>query len=349
MSQVAGIDDPWGIPEGQTFEQAFNANFARLQPDGSMAPAPTEGGDGGGEKEQPYDYNTDPDTMRMREQLAASQRIREAEEQNRQNNAIATMKGLMEQYNLMSLYDTIVGYVKAGYDPESISVLIRTTPEYKKRFPAMDALGAKGRAISEGAYIEYEQTAANLERRYGLPSGMLMGNVTDLLTNEVSASELNDRVMLASAAAIQAPKELKSTFKNYYGIEEGGLAAYFLDPKVATPLLQKQAASALIGMEAGNQTVDLNRSTAEQLQDLGISQEQAREGFGQVAGAKGLGTGRGDTASQDDLIQGTLAGNAGAVQKTQRAAQGRLGRFQGGGDFLQTQDGVTGLGSAATR
>ena len=144
----------------------------------------------------------------MREQQRYEAAVRAAQEAQRQQNAIATIRGVLEQYGLNSLYNRIVGFIQDGYDENAIMILIRTTPEYKQRFPAMEALAAKGRAISEAQYISYEQTASNLERRYGLPQGMLMSNVTNLLTNEVSAAELNDRVLLASAASIQAPQEI---------------------------------------------------------------------------------------------------------------------------------------------
>lgn len=270
-------------------------------------------------------------------------------EERRVQNATATMQALLAQYNLSSLYNTVVNYVIQGYDAEAISVLIRTTPEYKTRFPAMEALSQKGRAISEASYIDYEQQAAALEQRYGLPSGMLMNNVTGLLTNDVSATELNDRVILASAASIQAPQELKDTFKNYYGIDAGGLTGYFLDPNVAAPLLEKQYATTLIGSEAVRQGLAVDVNSAENLQSLGITQDQARQGFTTVAGASGLTKGAGDVTNQQELISGTLAGNAAAQQNIDRVAASRTGRFQKGGQFLQTKEGNVGLGSAATR
>jgi len=271
-----------------------------------------------------------------------------AREGQRQQNAIAVMRSLLEQMNLTSLYNTVVNFVKQGYDPDAISVLIRTTPEYKQRFPAMEALAAKGRAISEAEYINYETVASGLERRYGLPTGMLMNNITGLLTNEVSAAELNDRVMLASAASIEAPREIRETFSNYYGIDDGGMTAYFLDPQIATPLLEKQFASSVIGAEASRQGIGLDVFGAQNLQELGITQEGARQGFGQVRASMGLTAGRGDVVSQQTLIQGTLAGDERARQDIERAALGRLGRFQRGGEFLQTQQGVAGLGTAQT-
>lgn len=320
-----------GLPEAAQAQQIIDqqrAEISRVQSSGSS------GGSGGSAEVDPYAYD---------------KAIRAADEARRVQNASAVMKSLLTEYNMASLYDTVVGYIKQGYDPDAVMVLIRTTPEYKQRFPAMEALAKKGRAISEAAYIEYEKQAAGLERRYGFPTGMLMDSVTDLLTNEVSASELNDRVILASAAAIQAPDDIKNQFMNYYGIDVGGLAAYFLDPTKATPLLEKQFASSVIGTEAARQGIGIDAYSAENLQGLGITQEQAREGFGTVARGRNLAQGRGDVATQEQLIQGTFAQNEEAQRAIERAQKARTGRFQGGGGFASSTQGVTGLGTAATR
>lgn len=298
------------------------------------------------------DLQRQADDAAMARQLQQQQyesAVRAAQEAQRQQNATAVMKGVLTEYGMTALYDRVVGYIKDGYDADAIMVLIRTTPEYKQRFPAMEALAKKGRAISEGTYIEYEKTASGLERRYGIPEGMLMGSVTNLLENEVSAAELNDRVLLASAAAIQAPDDIKNTFSQYYGIDTGGLTAYFLDPERATPLLEKQYSSSIIGTEAARQGVGIDVFGAENLASLGITQEQARQGFGRVQASAALTQGRGDVVTQQELISGTFAQDEQSLQAIERAARARAGRFQQGGGFTETAQGVAGLGTAATR
>ena len=285
----------------------------------------------------------------QQQQQAWEERMAEMARQREQRQVIQTVQALFAQYGLGSLNSVIEQYARMDYSPDAIGILLRETPEYKARFPAMASLIAKKRAITEADYIDYERKSAGLERQYGLPTGMLMGSVTNLLENEVSMTELNDRVVLASAAAIQAPEELKTTFRDFYGIDTGGLAAYFLDPKIAAPLLEKQFASTLIGTEARRQGVGLDVYGAENLQQLGITQEQARTGFQQVARAQPLTEGRGDVVSQKELIQGTFGASEEARQATERAAGARVGRFQGGGAFVSTQQGVTGLQESTTR
>lgn len=277
------------------------------------------------------------------------EQMRAAERQREQRQIRETVQAIFSQYGLSSLNSVIADYAAKDFTAESIQILLRQTPQYKQRFPAMEALSAKGRAISEAEYIDYERTAASLERQYGLPQGMLTGNVTKLLTNEVSATEMNDRVVLAASAAIQAPEDFRNTMRQFYGIDSGGLTAYFLDPAVATPLLEKQYAASIIGTEARRQGIGIDVYGAENLQELGISQEQAREGFGQISRAQPLTQGRGDIVSQEQLMSGTFAQNEASQQAIDRARSARVGRFQQGGAVATTQQGVVGAGTAATR
>jgi len=274
--------------------------------------------------------------------------IAEAAKAQDQQNTLKKLQGIFTQYNLTSLYSKIEEYVKQGYSSDTIQVMLRDTAEYKDRFPAMAELAKKGRAISEASYIDYERTAAQLETQYGLPKGMLMGNVTKLLTGDVSATEMAERVQLASANSLMAPKELKQTLQDYYGIGNGGLTAYFLDPAVAEPLLQKQAASARIGSEALRQGIGLDVYGAENLQSLGITQDTAKQGFQQIAGLQELTSGAGDVTNNQEMVAGLLAGDQGAVAGLQRTAGSRVARFQQGGSFLSDKGGASGLGSAAT-
>lgn len=270
------------------------------------------------------------------------------QKEREQRQIAETIKAVFSQYGLASLNSLIEQYARQDMSGAAIEIALRQTPEYKQRFPAMEALVAKKRAITEAEYIDYERTASALERQYGLPQDMLMGRVTDLLTNEVSMSELNDRVVLAASAAIQAPQDFRQTMSQYYNIDTGGLTAYFLDPTVATPLLEKQFASSVIGTEARRQGIGIDVYGAENLQELGISREQARVGFGQVARAQPLTEGRGDIVSQEQLIGGTFGATEEAQRAVERARQARVGRFAEGGGMTGTSQGVTGLGTATT-
>ena len=113
---------------------------------------------------------------------------------------------------------------------------------------------------------------------------MIYNAVTDLLLNEVDAEELRARAEMAGAAAITAPEDFKQTMRDYYGIDEGGLAAYFLDPDNVQASLERQSAAARTGAIAARQNVpNVARELAEDLYDQGIQDQNViREGFERV-------------------------------------------------------------------
>jgi hypothetical protein len=273
-----------------------------------------------------------------------------ASERRRVMDAVGSMRGLMDAYGLGSLMAKIEGYIKDGYsDPDAIVALIRQTPEYAERFPAMASLAKKQRSISEAAYIEYERSAATFEQLYGLPTGMLAKDiVTNLITNEVSTNELEKRISAAAVGAYQMPEEQKKLFKDYYGIDGGSLTAYFLDPDVAMPLINKQVAASAIGYEAAKQGIGLQSILAETIDMAGVTAEQAKQGFQQVNQQQSLMSGAGDTITQQQSIEGNVLGSQDANKAIARAAGGRTARFQQGGSYLQDKSGASGLGSAAT-
>jgi hypothetical protein len=265
--------------------------------------------------------------------------------------SLVRLQAAFADYGLGDLFPEIERYARQDLTEGAILLELRKTQAYKNRFPAMEALARKGRVLTEGEYIAFERNAAQLERAYGLPAGMLDNRATigELLTNEVSGRELEERVTLAAAGAFQTSQEMRDTFQRFYGIGSGGLTAYFLDPEKALPLLNKQFVSSQIGAEAAMQDITIESRLAEELVTSGVDQARAREGFGQVRQLRGLSAGRGDVASQEQLIGASLQGQQDAAESVRRAQAARVGRFQQGGGAIASQQGVTGAGTAATR
>ena len=321
---------PAAQPQQPSIFSTNNPKFAA----NAVYPAAVTGGGGGGEGGGEFDFNM---------------WLWELQERRRVDNVVTTLRGVMKDYGLETLMSSIEGWVRSGLDGEAVMAMVRESNEYAQRFPAMKALRQKMRAISEAAYIDFERSAAGLERQYGLPAGMLGKDaVTRLLTAEVSERELEQRVVMASAAAYQVGDDVRQQFRDYYGIEAGGLAAYFLDAERATPLLNKQYVAAQIGAEAGRQAFRLDTEFAEELQMAGIDREGAREGFSTAASRRGLTAGRGDVASETDVVRGTLLNEQQAQEKMQRAGLARRGRFESGGGYQATQTGVSALGSSTS-
>ncbi len=275
----------------------------------------------------------------------------EAQNRAQRESIAATITAVFNNYGLASLAGKIIEFAQKGYSGDAIAILLRETPEYKARFPAMATLAQKGRAINEAEYVAYERNAAQIEQQYGLPAGMVSGNVTRLLEGDVSAAELADRARYAAAGSVLAPQEFKDEFTRLFGVRANeALVAHYLDPDVAAPLLEKQYAMAVIGSEALKQGLTpMEAATLEELQQRGVTQAQAQQGFGEVAGQQALTAGRGDTASQGDLVGAAFGTDANAAAAVERAVKARRGAFDGGGGFGQDRRGnMGGLGVSST-
>ena len=301
-------------------------------------PGPGVTATGGGTTAPP----TDPDAY-AKAQAAAYERTRTM-------NARAVMEGQMAALGLGGLAGRITSWITEGYEPEAIMALVRQSPEYAERFPAMKALQAKGQSMTENEYIAYEQAMSNYESLFGLPKGMLTSKdmVTKLLTNGKSAREVEENATRASASMYSLPKEFRDTMQRYYHVDSGGLTAYFMDPDASSPLLEKQFVSAQIGMEADTRGVDVGSAMAESLYQYGIDRGQAQKGFSDVASQRGLETGKGETVDTNALIGANLTDDADAQKRVERVGKGRAGRFEGGGGFAGGERGVSGIGSSST-
>ena len=271
----------------------------------------------------------------------------EAERKRRQDATMQTVKAAFAEYGLESLYGEIEKWARQDLTDEGIYLELRKTQAYKDRFPAMEALSQNKRGITEREYIAFEREAARLERQYGLPEGMLgKDSVTKLLTNEVSAEELGERVVLASNASQQVPDEMRTQFQKFYGVDQGGLAAYFLDSDTAMPLLERQYASANIAGQGLIQGVDTTQQISEDLFEQGVTTDQARQGFGQVARDKALSQGKNQNVTQEGLIRGTF-GNENYAKLVNRARNAEVGQYAGAGSFVSNEGGMSGLGKAS--
>lgn len=94
--------------------------------------------------------------------------------------------------------------------------------------------------------------------------------------------------------------------------------------------------------------MSIDKSLSELLQVEGVSADEARTGFQQVAQQRELTSGRGDVVSQEQLIRGGMLQDAESQKAIERAGMARAGRFQGGGGFVGSNEGMGGLRGAAT-
>ena len=254
-------------------------------------------------------------------------------------------------YNRGASTNEIVASLRYGSDKSEAGQAARAA--YLQAFPKMDKFleqGVFAGSNPELQYISYRNTVNEAASRYNInPSLTSADRIADLIEKRVSAAEVTDRMGLAAQAVATTPPETLSILRDYYGVQNGDLVSFYLDPDQTEANLAKRYTAARIGTEAMYQNIGVDAALAENLATQGVSVDQARTGFSTVAASQGLTQGRGDVVSQEQLISGTLTDNQEAKQAINRAAGARVGRFQGGGEFVRNEGRVAGLGSAATR
>lgn len=250
-------------------------------------------------------------------------------------DAFMALNSLFKSYGLESLAPKIYDMVKNGQSADTISIQLQDTDEYKKRFAGNEARKAAGLPVlSASEYLSTEASYDQIMRASGLPTGFYdtKADFADWIGKNIAPTEIQNRVDLAVQATVLANPAYKQAL-NQLGVDDAHLAAYFLDDSKALPYLQKAAATAQIGAEALRNNLTFDTSYAAQLATQGISADQARQGYQQIAGEldtlKALGGIYGEEWNQRQSEQATLEGNAQAVGTERRLLSAERGAFGG--------------------
>lgn len=212
-------------------------------------------------------------------------------------------------------------------------------------------------AMTEAQILSYKDYAIGVAQQAGLPTGFITDNeLVTLMGNDVSTAELDARITQGYVAASKSDSATLNALQQYYGVTQGQLAAYYLDPNRALPMIQQQFLAAQMGGAAvntgytqatGNQ---LSQSQAMQMAQLGTTQTQAETGFTALAKQAQLFAalpGSQEAAiTEQQQLGAEFSGNAQDQQAIAARAQQREAVFQGNYHFAETQNrGITGLGS----
>lgn len=269
-------------------------------------------------------------------------------------SAHAIVTNFLAQFGLGSLANWAwQRYAQLGGGPNAlnqISVEMVEQPQFQKRFPAYKILAERGEAMSPAEMINYEQTARQIFHAAGIPNGFYdqPDDLAKFMVNDVSASELQQRVQLASSAALTAPPDVRQQLASLYGLDQGHLTAYFLDPKKAEPLLQQTFTAAQIGAQSTRTGFgQLTADQATHLAQIGVSDQTAAQGFGQLGQEAGLFEQQvtGESAiDQGTQLAAEFDNSAAAQLRIRRRQESRLADFQGNAGERLGQAGVVGLG-----
>ena len=253
------------------------------------------GSDTGGTTDGGQTY-TAPDGKIFTDLNAYNAYIADLEQQRKTKAGQSAYDLLFEQFNqygMGALVEPLKQFIQQGLSSSEFTLRLRDTDAYKKRFAANAQRIAKGlSALNEAEYIGLEDQYQNIMREYGLPASYYtrgeMGRqegFEKFLANDVSAAELEDRVMTAQSRVINANPEVLASLKQFYpGISNGDILAYTLDPEKALTDIKRKVTAAEIGgaaMQAGLQT---GVTRAEELGAAGVTKQQAQQGYSTIAG-----------------------------------------------------------------
>ena len=361
---ASGLEVPV-IPTGPDYTQIVNDAYAPkygyYTPDvgGTAGTAGTGGADGKEtEAERIARLDREAEDARRKSELDFAKAQTEAETKRRKEDARVTMANVLNTYGLGELSDYIYNEIIVKEtvnlnNPDAIIFAIREQPAYQKRFAGNAARLKKGLAeLDPASYIGLENQYRETLRANGLPANFYdqSEDFQSLIEGDVSNSELNERVQQGYRAVADADPAVKDQMRNLYGVTEGQLAAYFLDPQRTAPLLTRQAQAANIaarGLEQGG--IQLTGVFAEDLARRGITEQQARAGFAEVGALGELRqTFAGETALSSEQLAGAAFGiDVAAQQELERRKRLRTGEFAGGGSFARTTGETSGSISTA--
>lgn len=201
-------------------------------------------------------------------------------------NAAAALLDLFNQYDLGTLGAKIVDYVKRGYDPDTIALLLQDTKEWKARFSGNEARKSAGLPVLNPAeYLSTERSYRQILQQYGFPKGFYdtTSDFAGMIGRDLSPAELGERAQIYSSWAMNNDPAATSAARRLYGFGIGEIAAYAMDPVRALPLLQKQAKAVSVATAAARRGMDSSRARAEYLVDAGVDQQSAEAGYSQIS------------------------------------------------------------------
>jgi hypothetical protein len=269
-------------------------------------------------------------------------------------SAEAVITAILKPYGLEGLARDMYVMHKDTGDSNLAYIWLREQPQYKEAFPGMEIRQKNNfTMIDEETYREWKTQYKTVMQNNGIPPGFYDGedDFAQFIGKNISPQEIEERVLKGVAAAQTAPQEVKDALLTYYGIDEGKLAAYWLDPTAkGKDLLRQQAATYIGGAATRGEFAALSRTEAEELVDSGTNAEQALERFGSLSYGKELlealpGDVMGAMSREQQLEY--VKGTPSAQQDLAQRAAKRKAQFAGGGGFSEDQSGITGLADLA--
>lgn len=226
---------------------------------------------------------------------------------------------------------------------DEIGIQLRESPAFKRRFAANEARRAAGKpvySVTQTLLLE-SQYRKNL-RDSGMPPGFYDDptSLQNFLINDISPDEILARVTQGYQAVRNADPTVINELKTLYNLDDGSIAAFFVDPTKAQDNILRAARAAEVAAQARKQAgIGLTAQTAEELVRQGVTESEAQAGFTTYKQQESLyrplmGE---EELTQQQAIAGTLGTSAEAAQRVATRKRRRKGTFEAGGKVsLQT-------------
>jgi hypothetical protein len=258
-----------------------------------------------------------------------------------QRNISAQLQEMYNGYGLGTLAPKIIEFIQQGMGSDEVTLALEQTSEYKQRFAANETRRQKGmNVLSPAEYIATERAYRQVMHNAGLPIGFYDSNddFKKFLENDVSATEVQQRVQAASEAIQNAPAGTLDVFRNWYST--GDLIAYALDPTVAEPLIEKRIKAAEAAAYGQGQGLNITQGAAEDLSKMGYSLQQMQTGMATAATDHAtvnmLGNIYGSPVSDDELVKATFGTDAASNEKVSKLRSQERATFGGSGNVSST-------------
>ena len=268
----------------------------------------------------------------------AAQEIENARVQRDRTDWIEQLRLLFTNYGLETLAPKIQEFVQAGFSPDTVTLKLQETPEYQQRFIGNTARKKAGLSVlSPKEYLATEDAYRQIMRTTGLPKGFYDSpdDFSKFIEIDVSPTELKQRVDLAQTAIDNADPYYTRTLQEMYGLSNGDMIAQVLDPQRALPFITKQAQAVQFGAAAVRQGLQVAKPVAEQYAGMGVTEQQAEQGFQAVAQilptAERLGQIYGQNYNQEQALSEVFGGpmSADAIQRRRRLVEMEQSSFAG--------------------
>lgn len=250
------------------------------------------------------------------------------------NNAFEMLREQLRQWGLDSLTEAVRGMLIAGDSGDVIPVKLRQTAEYKERFSGNELRRRAGyAALSEAEYLSIEGSYKSIIRQYvGGGTYDTKDNFEKWFGSNTSPVELNARFEDYQAEYNARPQAWKDMWAAN-GFTPQDAIRVVADPGVTEADLKRKLSSYSITGEAFNAykgyEFDLDR--ADQLASYGVTAEQARKGFQDVAqrqrNDESLFRMAGDETNRAELENEALLNDQGVGARRRRAIDQEQARF----------------------